>query len=210
MMLFPERESFSVVEGLVLFTDVVSTDLAQRLKSRVEHLLVEGRAGRLPHKSTYKPVTGAFVARQQSRELLQFGCYTHANRVEVAANVASLESEPLLVECVERLEQAGVFDGSEASRPDCCTINVYDVGCWLPPHVDSLHFARPFATLSLGSDQVVAFAPVKSSSGDMADRGPERGGEQKPCTNTRCGTGRHCWWRGRHRGHSPEGIIGGG
>ena len=107
-------EFFPSCPGLTLHPGAISAALAGRLEARVAELQVLGRAGTLPNKHTYKPVTGAFVARKQSRELLQFGCYTHANRVEVVADVADLRSEPLLVEVVDCLVAAGVFAGGSA------------------------------------------------------------------------------------------------
>ena len=53
------------------------------------------------------------------------------------------------------LESRGVFD--ESNLPDCCCINIYSPGMWLPPHVDNLDFSRPFCTVSLLSDQPVIF-----------------------------------------------------
>jgi hypothetical protein len=46
---------------------------------------------------------------------------------------------------------------TEKQRPDSCVVNVYGEGMWLPPHVDSSSFARPFCTLSLLSQQDVVF-----------------------------------------------------
>ena len=37
-------------------------------------------------------------------------------------------------------------------------LNFYAAGDAIPPHVDHHDFARPFATLSLGSTQPIAFA----------------------------------------------------
>ena len=52
---------------------------------------------------------------------------------------------------LDQLHAAGVF--TVAQRPDSCCINVYEHGAWLPPHVDSEAFDRPFFTLSLLSVQ---------------------------------------------------------
>ena len=62
--------------------------------------------------------------------------------------------EPLL-KLRDVLVSKGVFDDS--SLPDCCCINVYTPGMWLPPHVDNLEFGRPFCTVSLLSAQPVVF-----------------------------------------------------
>lgn len=46
---------------------------------------------------------------------------------------------------------------SKLERPDACTINIYESGQWIPPHVDSFKFARPFCTVSLLSEQATVF-----------------------------------------------------
>jgi alkylated DNA repair dioxygenase AlkB len=51
-----------------------------------------------------------------------------------------------------RLQSAGIVDGPD-ERPDTCVVNVYAPGSWLPPHVDSEAFDRPFWTVSLLSSQ---------------------------------------------------------
>ena len=62
---------------------------------------------------------------------------------------------PLLEALLDRLEARGIFTASE--RPDTCCVNAYEAGSWLPPHVDSAAFDRPFCTLSLLSVQEVVF-----------------------------------------------------
>ena len=69
------------------------------------------------------------------------------------AKVAQLPGPLLKLRDV--LVSKGVFD--DTNLPDCCCINVYTPGMWLPPHVDNLEFARPFCTVSLLSDQTVVF-----------------------------------------------------
>ena len=67
---------------------------------------------------------------------------------------------------VELLVEKGVFKMSEV--PDSCTINVYDVGNWLPPHIDNIHFDRPFVTVSLVSEQSAMFGPeITGSQGNF-------------------------------------------
>ena len=58
-------------------------------------------------------------------------------------------------ELLDRFEAAGIT--SAESRPDTCCVNVYEAGSWLPPHVDSEAFDRPFCTLSLLSQQEAIF-----------------------------------------------------
>jgi alkylated DNA repair dioxygenase AlkB len=62
--------------------------------------------------------------------------------------------EPL-VHLLDELQESGVF--TAAQRPDSCCINVYERGTWLPPHVDSEAFDRPFFTVSLLSAQSAVF-----------------------------------------------------
>ena len=64
-----------------------------------------------------------------------------------------------MAEIVDRLGECGVWVGT-GQRPDACTINVYEEGMWLPPHVDSDKFMRPFFTLSLVSEQESVFGEI--------------------------------------------------
>mmetsp|Transcript_66227 Transcript_66227/g.149516 ORF Transcript_66227/g.149516 Transcript_66227/m.149516 type:complete len:395 (-) Transcript_66227:75-1259(-) len=215
------------VAGLRLWRRAIGLELQIELAERVEVWLAAGRRGDLPGK-TYAPVPPNFAHAAQSREMLQFGAYTHSNRVEMGANVAPLP--PLLARLVAQFlargllpraspvgpagpaahpvpareeavpgaastdrraraqagpegcaklgrEEAdastsatiGIDDGgSLEGRPPawaeaeanlwCCTVNCYEAGQWIPPHVDSPKFARPFATLSLVSEQAMEFA----------------------------------------------------
>ena len=65
---------------------------------------------------------------------------------------------PQLVALIDQFERAGVLAPTE--RPDTCCVNVYESGAWLPPHVDSEAFDRPFCTLSLLSAQQAVFGGV--------------------------------------------------
>ena len=58
---------------------------------------------------------------------------------------------PELTAVVDTLVARGVI--GEGQRFDSCTINVYGVGQWIPPHIDNPAFARPFVTVSLCSPQ---------------------------------------------------------
>lgn len=46
---------------------------------------------------------------------------------------------------VDVLLAAGVF--TQDSRPDACTVNAYEQGQWIPPHIDNTQFDRPFCTV---------------------------------------------------------------
>ena len=95
--------------------------------------------------------------RLQGREMLQYGTYTHSNRVYDKDEV-DVETMPKILKdrVVQRLVERGVFD-EDAFLPDSCTINVYRKGQWLPPHVDNPHFKRPFCTVSLVADETCIF-----------------------------------------------------
>ena len=69
------------------------------------------------------------------------------------------------MQLLDELEERGVF--TAAQRPDSCCINVYERGTWLPPHVDSEAFDRPFFTLSLLSAQTAVFGErIDGTAGD--------------------------------------------
>lgn len=140
------------IDGLSLFEDVLDTASQQRLVAFTEAALTAGRAGKLPGR-TFQTQSPKWAARGQSREMLQYGVYTNSNRVEQSVEVAPLP--PPLLELRAELVARGIFD--ESNMPDCCCINIYSPGMWLPPHVDNLEFGRPFCTVSLLSDQPVVF-----------------------------------------------------
>ena len=121
--------------------DVLSPAEHDRVVAWVRATLAEGRAGALPG-STYAPIPDKWRARNQSREMLQFGAYTHSNRVEAHVPVAPLEGTPL-ERVVDALVLAGCFEGAAFERPNACTVNDYRPGQWIPPHVDNPAFARP-------------------------------------------------------------------
>ena len=167
----PEPESAcrmgrTSIDGLCLFEDVIDEGFQQRLVEFTEAQLIAGRQGQLLGK-TFQAPSPKWANTGQSREMLQYGVYTNSNRVQLSVQVLPLP--PLLLELRAALEKCGVFqrqehhaDGSEGGGegeglPDSCCVNVYSPGMWLPPHVDSTEFDRPFCTVSLLSDQPVVF-----------------------------------------------------
>lgn len=140
------------VSGLRLLEGVIDTSGSPSkhdvLVAWVRETLERGRAGELPG-NTYAPVPDKWKERNQSREMLQFGTYTHSNRVETHVPVAALPPE--LTSVVDELVARGAI--TEAERFDSCTINLYGAGQWIPPHIDNPAFARPFCTVSLCSQQ---------------------------------------------------------
>lgn len=147
-----------IIPGLRLFRRVVPDELQHRLVSLVDELLIAGRQGLLPG-NTYSPIPPKFSRRNQSREMLQFGVYTHSNRVD-STLVAPIPSE--IHELLNILVAEGVISPSQ--RPNACTVNAYAEGNWLPPHIDSTSFARPFVTVSLVSEQDSLFGRNMSCS----------------------------------------------
>ncbi len=155
--------------------DVLSPAEHDRVVAWVRATLAEGRAGALPG-STYAPIPDKWRARNQSREMLQFGAYTHSNRVEAHVPVAPLEGTPL-ERVVDALVLAGCFEGAAFERPNACTVNVYRPGQWIPPHVDNPAFERPFVTVSLVSRQPMLVGrgvawPYAGSPDDAEDTSP--------------------------------------
>ena len=212
--------------GSTLHLDAVDEATQAEVVRQVDEWLEQGRRGEL-HGKTFAPVPPNFKRFQQSREMLQFGAYTHSNRVELRAAVLPLP--PLLCrvlsECLRRGllpsdepshhasadSGAGEWTGSSrgggagstavgpgdtstetddngnadgdlgddascapgdlASRGWCCTVNNYETGQWIPAHVDNHKFARPFATLSLLSEQVIDFASPNGRAGQCCGHG---------------------------------------
>jgi rhodanese-related sulfurtransferase/alkylated DNA repair dioxygenase AlkB len=151
----------TILPGLTLFPGVLDPATHDRVLKEMWALLERGRKGELGGH-TFTPVPAKFEARKQSREMLQFGAYTHSNRVE-SATVDPMP--PPLVLVVDKLMMAGVFRPNE--RPDCCTVNFYEPGNWLPPHIDSGKFARPFASVSLLSVAAVEVGPKVENQDDF-------------------------------------------
>ena len=141
------------MDGCEVFLDVVDEGEESALLAWVDDQLAKGRRGELEGK-TYYPPPPKWTCRGQSREMLQYGAFTHANRVQLNVPLRR-DLPPILRKAVASMASAGVFPSPE-QLPDACTINVYAEGNYLPPHVDSDDFARPFATLSLSSQAALS------------------------------------------------------
>jgi alkylated DNA repair protein alkB family protein 8 len=139
------------VPGLRVIEDVLSEEQHDRVVAWVLKTLDQGRAGLLPG-NTYAPIPEKWQKRNQSREMLQFGVYTHSNRVERDKEVPRDIPEELRA-VVEALVDKGAYEDSGSNVPESCTVNVYEKGQWIPPHVDNPAFDRPIVTVSLGSTQ---------------------------------------------------------
>ena len=140
-----------LMDGLTLFKGMLDDARQAELLEFIEDLLARGRRGALCGL-TYKPPPDEWRRIGKGRETLQFGVRVHCNKVDLAS------TEPLPAELhalLDDLTTAGIFAIHE--RPDTCCVNIYETGSWLPPHVDSEAFARPFCTLSLISAQEALF-----------------------------------------------------
>ena len=137
--------------GLALHLDVVPDTVQSELLAFTDGALRLGREGKLDGH-TYLLPPQEWAQAGQSRECLLYGVFVKCNKV------ASAPVQPIpapLLSVLDLLEQQGVFLSEE--RPDTCCVNAYEPGMWLPPHVDSAKFARPFFTVSLLSEQEVVF-----------------------------------------------------
>ena len=147
------RRREALPPGLELYEGVFDEGESAALLLAVDELAARGARGELGPRC-YTPVSSpSFARRNQSRVMLQFGTYANQNRVENAAGVPAMPAS--LAGVAARLVERGGFKAGEA--PDSCCVNLYEAGQWIPDHVDSAKFSRPFATVSLGSAQPVVF-----------------------------------------------------
>ena len=101
-----------VIPDLCLMEGVISPKECDQLARFVEEQMAAGRAGKLQGR-TYTPIPPNFKWKKQSRELLQYGVYTHSNRIEPAVEVAPLPD--VLLQLIEHLRKAGVFTDPRTS-----------------------------------------------------------------------------------------------
>ena len=153
------------VPGLKVYENVLTDAQHDKVFEWLLQTLEQGRNGNLTG-NTYAPIPDKWKQRNQSREMLQFGVYTHSNRVETDVVVQPMPV--VLLEVVESLRKHGVYakdeDDSSITQPlasstkhlpDSCTVNLYNPGQWIPPHIDNPQFERPIVTVSLRSTQVM-------------------------------------------------------
>ena len=136
--------------GAEVFRDAVDDGLHDAVCAWVAEELERGRRGELEGK-THAPVPPKWARRDQSREMLQYGTYTHSNRVDAETRVAAMPA--IFEDVLDALVARGVIGKDE--KMDSCTVNVYGKGQWIPPHIVNPTFARPFVTVSLASAQTM-------------------------------------------------------
>ena len=143
-----------LMDGLHLHEEAVSAQMQQDILAFVEAQLSDGRqgTGELTAK-TYTAPPDTWIKTGQGREMLQYGAFTKCNKV---IPTSMLPLPPILEQLLDMLQAAGIVGGPD-ERPDTCVVNVYAPGSWLPPHVDSEAFDRPFWTVSLLSSQEAVF-----------------------------------------------------
>mmetsp|Transcript_18396 Transcript_18396/g.27546 ORF Transcript_18396/g.27546 Transcript_18396/m.27546 type:complete len:552 (-) Transcript_18396:7-1662(-) len=144
-------EGKQFMQGLTLFENVIDKKQHDELVAFVDNMCLLGRKGKLPGR-TYTCPPSKWIGCKQSREMLQFGVYTNANRVQKAP---VMEMPPLLQSVCDILVEKNILTSKQ--KVDTCCVNVYAPGQWLPPHVDNEKFARPFVTVSLVSRQIAVF-----------------------------------------------------
>jgi len=135
--------------GLTRYDDVLTEAEQATLVAFAEDVLRRGRAGALAGKS-YLPVPDEWVSRGQGREMAHFGVLVKCNKV-LHARVEPIP--PPLATVAARLVHLGIL----GQAPDAVCLNAYETGAWLPAHVDSAAFDRPFCTLSLLSGHIAIF-----------------------------------------------------
>ena len=136
--------------GAEVFRDAVDDGLHDAVCAWVAEELERGRRGELEGK-THAPVPPKWARKDQSREMLQYGTYTHSNRVDAETRVAAMPA--IFEDVLDALVARGVI--GKDKKMDSCTVNVYGKGQWIPPHIDNPTFARPFVTVSLASAQTM-------------------------------------------------------
>ena len=125
-------------------------------------------------------------SRGQSREMLQYGAFTHANRVQLNVPLQR-HLPPILAKAVASMEDRGVYSDPKW-LPDACTVNVYAEGNYLPSHVDSDDFCTtvrdPLAVLDEHS-AARSRRRRRRRRCSSADAAEERREDDAPCSGTR-------------------------
>ena len=115
----------------------------RRLSRRSRRVRALDRGTARPHeddeestRKTYADAPEKWARRAQSREMLQYGTFTHGNRC--TGKEEALEALPrTLRDVLDELCANGVLGEDEKRTMDSCTINAYERGRWIPPHIDN-------------------------------------------------------------------------
>ena len=109
---------FPSVPGLRYIPNLLDAETHDVLVQFIHSQLALGRSGKLEKKATYTPIPPKWDKRLQGREMLQYGTYTHSNRVYTDHEV-EVEPMPEILRklVVERLVERGVF-GEEKNEED--------------------------------------------------------------------------------------------
>mmetsp|Transcript_29022 Transcript_29022/g.88970 ORF Transcript_29022/g.88970 Transcript_29022/m.88970 type:complete len:261 (-) Transcript_29022:113-895(-) len=152
--------------GLTRYDDVFTEAEQAELVAFAESMLCRGREGGLAGKS-YVSVPSEWRQRGQGRETVHFGVLVKCNKV---LNACVEPIPPPLVNVIARLVSLDIL--AKDQTPDTVCINFYEAGSWLPAHVDSAAFDRPFCTVSLLTRHVTLFGAAIAS-GDVLSEGPD-------------------------------------
>ncbi|CAL0332208.1 unnamed protein product [Lupinus luteus] len=137
----------NILEGLELHIGVFSAAEQRRIVSYVAELQEMGRKGELNDRTYSTPQKWM---RGKGRQSIQFGCcYNYAMDLDGNPPGILLRADPipdLFKVIIRRLVRWHVLPPT--CVPDSCIVNVYEVGDWVPPHIDNHDFVRPFCTVS--------------------------------------------------------------
>eukprot|EP00899_Mesostigma_viride_P004176 jgi/Mesvir1/1375/Mv21648-RA.2 len=134
-------KNVNVLEGLMLFQQVLSEPQEQELIEWVFHQERLGQAGALMAATYSAPKKWM---KGKGRIVLQYGSLYDYMEHRIDPETPVDPMPPILRNLVNVLVQAGVFQ--EGERPDTAIVNDYHEGDAIPPHID---YPRPFCTVSL-------------------------------------------------------------
>ena len=101
---------FPSVPGLRYIPNLLDAETHDVLVQFIHSQLALGRSGKLEKKATYTPIPPKWDKRLQGREMLQYGTYTHSNRVYDKDEV-DVETMPKI------LKDLSLIHISEPTRP---------------------------------------------------------------------------------------------
>ena len=168
-------EEVNLVAGLKLHEEVLSPPEQDQVVALMRRLQELGEAGALIGQTYSAPPPRKGMER---RVTVQFGCCFRYDRQppSIAPKDRVCGLPQMLDDVLDRMVHRRIFSYDAAVRPNSCIANYYPKGTCIPPHVDSRDFARPFASLSLVSEQEILFGvSIKENKGKpnqfVADKG---------------------------------------